>query len=628
MRNYLKILLVFALSVAAVSFLGACGGGGGGDNGGGGTGRQWTYMVYMGADNNLSDAGIGDIAEMAKVGSDSNVAIVLQAEFSQYYSGSSVPSDTRRVLVPAGTENDVLSASTSIGNVDMGSPATLTAFITWATTNYPAQHYALVIWDHGAGWKDRSPQATSSLFRGAVQDQTSGTFMSLPDLAKGVRDANVHLDIINFDACLMAMYEVAYEFKGLVDYMVFSEETEPGEGDPYDTILGNLTGTPSMSANQLASTIVNRYDDFYAINNRGATTKSAVDMSQIDLLDTKILALAKALTSDPGSSSVVLAAQNNTQHYEYTSNHDIYDFASYLNAPSSTAAAGVKTAASEVMTVVNTMVIANRTNPDGDSSTNHGLAIYLPTANETNSSDLSEYGLLACNTTTRQSATGTWGAYIETLLGPGGGNVSYAQGGFAIYLWWEDAAGGGAGSCDADLDLIVWEPDVDWQSTGNGTWNYIWNGQTTTNGFFSMDSWESGYSAEYYAANAQVYYGDYYFLVNYWYDGSCTSARAHLEWYDPDLQIWFELNSANTNSYYGFSLTYPSPQIMSRVSMWPGGGTLLGLNNYTDYWVPDITWQARVAGAPLVLDPGAFTFGRNSGMSLRKRVDLIQPGSN
>jgi len=465
MRNYLKILLVFALSVAAVSFLGACGGGGGGSSsggggggGGGGTARQWTYMVYMGADNNLSDAGIGDIAEMAQVGSDSNVAIVLQAEFSQYYSGSSVPSDTRRVLVPAGTENDVLSASTGIGNVDMGSPATLTDFISWATTNYPAQHYALVIWDHGAGWKDRAPQATSSIFRGAVQDQTSGTFMSLPDLAKAVRDANVHLDIINFDACLMAMYEVAYEFKGLVDYMVFSEETEPGEGDPYNTILGDLTATPSMSANQLASTIVDSYDAFYTVNNRGATTKSAVDMSQIDLLDTKILALASALGSDPGSSTVVLAAQNSTQHYEYTSNHDIYDFASALSAPASTASASVKTAATEVMTVVDAMVVANKTNPDVDVSTNHGLAIYLPTANETNSSDLSEYALLACNATTRQSATGTWGSYIETLLGPGGGNVTYAQGGFSIYLWWENGLGAGrrlAVYAERDLQLYL-----------------------------------------------------------------------------------------------------------------------------------------------------------------------------
>ena len=61
--------------------------------------------------------------------------------------------------------------------------------------------------------------------------------MSLPDLAGAVRTAGVHLDVINFDACLMAMYEVAYEFLGLTDYMVFSEEVEPGDGDPYDTIL-------------------------------------------------------------------------------------------------------------------------------------------------------------------------------------------------------------------------------------------------------------------------------------------------------------------------------------------------------------------------------------------------------
>jgi hypothetical protein len=44
-------------------YLISCGGDDSSDNGPDIDGRQWTYMVYLGADNNLSSAGIGDIEE-------------------------------------------------------------------------------------------------------------------------------------------------------------------------------------------------------------------------------------------------------------------------------------------------------------------------------------------------------------------------------------------------------------------------------------------------------------------------------------------------------------------------------------------------------------------------------------
>lgn len=125
-RIWLCGLLGLAFSLVACS---GGGGGGGSDSGEGTTGREWTYMVYMGADNNLSSSGEDDITEMAKVGSTSGVAVVVQAEFSQQYS-TGLPTDTRRMLIQKGVNN--IAASTSIGNVNMADPAQLTAFIKWA----------------------------------------------------------------------------------------------------------------------------------------------------------------------------------------------------------------------------------------------------------------------------------------------------------------------------------------------------------------------------------------------------------------------------------------------------------------------------------------------------------------
>lgn len=603
----LKALLVLLTAALVISTgLIGCGGGDGGSNGTppySGP-RQWTYMVYMGADNNLSDAGLGDLKEMETIGSSEGVAIVVQAEFSPKYSAAAgiTDSQTGRVLVAKGVNS--LTTATMIGTVDMASPAALTDFITWAKTNYPAQHYALVIWDHGSGWKKGK---LSSPLRGAVQDETSGNFMSLPDLAKGVNDSKVHLDIINFDACLMAMYEVAYEFKGLADYMTFSEQTEPGEGDPYDTILGALGANPMMTAQNLVGTIVDKYDQFYTSNNRGGTTKSAVDMTKLAVLDTKLLALAAALKNDAAGPAVVNAAitGTTTQNYAYTSNHDLWHVSDYL--VNSAAGAAVKTAAGEVKTAVTSMVINNQTN-GADMANSHGLAIYLPSASETNAQDLAAYALLASNKIVRAAATGTWGSYLETLLsGVSGGTASYKPGNFGVYIAWTNMSDQ---ACDADLDLYVWEP----AAGGSGDLYAPWMGQTSPNGFFSADSSVSGKPEEYYLANAQVLAGDYYFLVNYWNSGaSCNQAKARLYFYDPAFfgdSNWHEATTANL----GFTLAYPSPLGLDLSNIAPADASLANLNNYSDWWVPFFITKAS--------DMPQFLSGSNL-PDLNKRSQMI-----
>jgi hypothetical protein len=371
----------------------------------------------------------------------------------------------------------------------MADPAILTAFIKWAQQTYPAKHYALVIWDHGAGWKEQSLGAKRSIFRGAVQDETSDSFMSLPDLAKGVRDSGVHFDLINFDACLMAMYEVAYEFKGVTDYLAFSEETEPGEGDPYDLILTALTENPAMSGRDLAGLIVDKYDDFFTNNNRGATTKSAVDMSKMDALDAKVLALSAALPTDATANALIQAARSETQHYTYAANHDLYDLCSYVAARLQSGA--VKDRCNEILTIINSMVINNKINDTTPAQVggSHGLAIYLPTANETNSEDLDLYATLACNKV-RASASGTWGSYVDFLLA-GGGNVDYATGGFGLYLYWEKP-NAGSSACDADLDLYICEPTADYHDPKR---ELVLPGWARLRGYFS-DSADSGASQE------------------------------------------------------------------------------------------------------------------------------------
>ena len=551
------------------------GGSSSGGSSGGGTGAKWTYMIYMGADNNLSSSGIGDLIEMESVGSDGNIKIALQAEFSTQYTDfgtSGYAGETLRFLVSNDNDPDTvdLGSGQGIGNVDMGSPATLTDFINWAAATYPAEHYALVLWDHGAGWKKFT--AVSGL-KGAIQDETSGSFMSLPNLAKAVRDSGVHLDLIDFDACLMAMYEVAYEFSGLTDYLVFSEETEPGDGNPYHTILADLKNKPAMTGAELSDTTVERYYEFYNAPETRAenVTKSAIDMSLVPELHTAMLNLSEAIVTGYDTySTAIAAAQANAQKYEYKSNLDLKDFVSRLvdNIPNG----DIRTAAQAVNTAVTNMVISNRS-IGAAASNSHGLAAFVPSKGQVSSDalydELKKYNELACN----QARATVWSQAVEKIVG--GAQETLNNGGFAFYIEWDT---------DADLDLYVWEPESIYAP---------WMGQATPNGYFSADSYDSGESVEYYVSNDYVQPGDYDVFVLYYEDGQNDSdAYVGFSYFDPDFGEWQELNPVLLD------LSDPYEGDFSDID------SLADLNAYSNYWYAGAISRAMPEEGTVVLNAG------------------------
>ena len=572
-----KMIIVCLFTAVGLS---ACGGGGGDSDENSGSSdykAEWTYMVYMGADNNLSNAGLMDLNEMETVGSDSNINIVLQAEFSMDYTNfsSNYNGETLRFLVQKNNDPDsvILGDGTDQGNLNMANPDTLTDFIQWARQNYPAKHYALVIWDHGAGWKK---DGTGTFIKGAVQDTTSNGngLMTLPKLAQAVEDAGVYFDVINFDACLMAMYEVALEFQGLADYMVFSEEVEPGNGDPYDTILSALQATPSMSGNQLATTIVEQYYSFYhtPASRNTKITKSAVDMSEINTLHSQVIALADAIVDEYDSvGAVVLAAQENSKNFEYPENHDLYDFAYYLDvhAPSGQ----VKTAAHSVWSAVSNAVIANRYGSSVENA--YGLSIYTPTRNQLSVDNqldvLNDYAQLACNS----DRAASWLDAVNMMVGSNADEVLEA-GGFQIYIEW---------NTDADVDLYVWEPCTPQNDTACSDTLYApWMGQSTPNGYFSADSDETGYSEEYYIAKDYIQKGDYDFLINYYSDGA-TGTNA-------DVTLWYIDPAQGVTTWTKFGGNFldasnPYPDISVDLDL---------VDGYSDWWYPAYMQKALDQG--------------------------------
>ncbi|MEB3788127.1 MAG: clostripain-related cysteine peptidase [Desulfurococcales archaeon] len=246
--------------------------------------RSWTILVYMAADNDLEPFSLTDLDEIehglaSGSGGVTVVALVdrspsdyeyenLPPDVSAIVENSPAWSGARIVLVEPDTRTGVVSRFVEDwGNVNTGDPALLARFITYAVSNYPADHYALVIWDHGGG---------PGYF---AIDFGHRDVLTLRELADALESARVHFDLIGFDACLMGTVEAAYEVRNFADYMVASEETEPGLGWPYHYIIGGLTSNPSMSPRSLATMIVDEYIRFYQEIDMPGVTLSAVDLS-------------------------------------------------------------------------------------------------------------------------------------------------------------------------------------------------------------------------------------------------------------------------------------------------------------------------------------------------------------
>jgi len=115
---------------------------------------EWTYLVYLDGDNNLEGAAIDDFMEMSAVGSTSAVNIVVQFDRIPGYDSSYGDwTDCKRFRVTYGMTPMAENALIDLGECNMGDPNTLRDFVDWTMTEYPAENYALILWNHGSGWK-------------------------------------------------------------------------------------------------------------------------------------------------------------------------------------------------------------------------------------------------------------------------------------------------------------------------------------------------------------------------------------------------------------------------------------------------------------------------------------------
>ncbi len=261
----------------------------------------WQVLIFMNGDNDLEDYVPHDLNELEQTGSGDGVEVLVQADRIDGYSETHGDwTGTRRYRIEQDDNIDKISSPVleDLGELDMGDPAVLADFLDWAAENYPAERRVLVMWNHGDGWLVQDPDAAAPP-PGISSDDTDGGVMSFAEgtFADGVRadvEANGKIDVIGFDACNMASWEVMHSLTPYAHAASGAESWVGYEGFQYGPMLAWLRANTDTTPQALAQEMSRG-----AVEEGGELTHSATDLDALGDLTVAIDALAGAALDDP-----------------------------------------------------------------------------------------------------------------------------------------------------------------------------------------------------------------------------------------------------------------------------------------------------------------------------------------
>ena len=231
-----------------------------------------TILVYLCGSDLESQNGMGtaDLKEMTKASLNDQVNLIVYTGGCKRWRNSVVSSSVNQIYQIR--DGGLYCLEDDMGSAAMTNPDTLTKFIRYGAEHFPANRMELIFWDHGGG----------SVTGYGHDEKFRGTSMTLAGINTALKNSGVTFDFIGFDACLMATLENGIMLSQYADYLIASEETEPGVGWYYTNWLTQLSKNVSMPTTQIGRLIA---DDFVSVCSqqcRGqATTLSVVDLAEL-----------------------------------------------------------------------------------------------------------------------------------------------------------------------------------------------------------------------------------------------------------------------------------------------------------------------------------------------------------
>ena len=240
--------------------------------------QVWTILVYLCGADLESDGGMGtdDLEEMLAVRDTDHVRFLVQTGGASYWYNDEIDDDAmQRFLVQNGNLQKVEEGTPT----SMGKPATLADFLTYGVEHYPSEHMGVILWNHGGG----------SISGVCFDELKNNDSIDLAELDTAFYECasktGRKFDFVGFDACLMGTVETANILASYAEYMIGSQETEPGSGWDYTAIGEYLAQNPDVNGGFVGKTIC---DSFLAackaLDDDDLTTLSVIKLSEMDNL--------------------------------------------------------------------------------------------------------------------------------------------------------------------------------------------------------------------------------------------------------------------------------------------------------------------------------------------------------
>ena len=217
---------------------------------------SWVIYWYLCGSDLESEQGQAtlDLQEMLEVDLPENVSVVIETGGTSYWWNDVI--STRKIQRYLYDSEDLFLLEEK-SQANMGEEETLADFLTYASTNFPAEHTAVLFWNHGGGTLGGVAYDENYSFDSITLDELQGALAA----AWTENPEDPPVDVIAFDACLMASLDVADTLSGFAHYLVASEEIVNGYGFSYDGFLQALSRNPGMTPVELGRVFCDTFDE-------------------------------------------------------------------------------------------------------------------------------------------------------------------------------------------------------------------------------------------------------------------------------------------------------------------------------------------------------------------------------
>jgi hypothetical protein len=330
--------------------------------------KAWTVLFYMDGKDDRASMARETFETLRDIGSDENVNMVAQLALKK--------AGTMRGLVEHTKGKALFPGAEKLQDVCMGDPESLRDYLSWAMKKYPAENYAVVLWDEGASFE-------GGMIDGETKDPLNNK--ELASVLKDIEKEQGHrIDLVDFSGKMTGQAEVAYELRNCARYMVCCEDApsslkahvgrflgDPQDGRVMKDLEQGIKERGAVSPEELAKLYVfeSRYQLGHSII---SPTRSALDLSKVgglkDSIDDLAGLLLKEIEKDPSAIRTIRKDIRKSQQFlkggtyvkPFADNHDLGDFMRILIHERRFKETGVPEAAKKVMESLKSTVMAEQ----------------------------------------------------------------------------------------------------------------------------------------------------------------------------------------------------------------------------------------------------------------------------